>query len=123
RVKIGSHSILELPAYAWAVRDELEQLLWVPPLDVNLFELYRCNGDAANTEVVVAFERNLDAHYRGNRAPFQLGLHAQNYTADRRCERRTLEAMFDVVERLVRGGQSIRYEAMPRLLERLLREP
>ncbi|MBX3200949.1 MAG: hypothetical protein KF850_17715 [Labilithrix sp.] len=122
RVKIGKHPILEVPAYSWAVRDEREQLSWVPPLDVNLYDLYRCSGDAVNAAVVTAFEQNLDAHYRGNRAPFQLGLHAQNYTADRRCERRTLEAMLDVVARLVRGGQAIRYEAMPRLLERLLGE-
>jgi peptidoglycan/xylan/chitin deacetylase (PgdA/CDA1 family) len=123
RVRIGSHPIMEVPAYAWAVRDGHDRLSWVPPLDVNLFELSPCSGNAANSEVVAAFERNLDAHYRGNRAPFQLGLHAQNYTADRKCERRTLEAMFDTVEKLVRGGEAIRFEAIPRLVGQLLEEP
>lgn len=122
RVKIGKHATFEVPVYAWAVSKSGGGLRWVPSLDVDLFGIHPCTGAGANAAIVEAFEHNLDAHYGGNRAPFHLGLHAQNYTADKACERSTLEAMLDAIDRRVGAGRDIRYESAPRLLERLVND-
>jgi hypothetical protein len=122
RVTIGTHTIYEVPVYSWAVRKG-NKLVWIPSLDINLYDVFPCAGDGANGEAVAAFERNLQAHYQGNRAPFHLGVHAQNYTADKRCERSTLEAMLDKIDALVGSGSKIELEAAPRLLARLANGP
>ena len=55
---------------------------WEPSLDFNVFKRFPCNGDDASPGAVEMLVQNLRAHYKGNRAPFHIGLHAQNYTAD-----------------------------------------
>lgn len=123
RVLIENHTIVEVPVYAWAVqRKKNEGVSWIPSLDVNFFDVYRCTGDGVNEEALAAFEQNLDAHYQGNRAPFHLGLHAQNYMADKKCERKTIEAMLEKIDQLIKSGRKIKFEAMPQLLERLSRD-
>jgi peptidoglycan/xylan/chitin deacetylase (PgdA/CDA1 family) len=122
RVSIGSHAIYEVPVYAWAVRKN-DALVWIPSVDVNLFDVFPCSGDGVNGELVAAFERNLMAQYEGNRAPFHLGLHAQNYTADKRCERKTIALILEKIDALARSGSKIQYEAAPRLLASLIKEP
>jgi hypothetical protein len=122
RVTIGTHAIYEVPVYSWAVREK-DKLAWTPSLDVNLFKTFPCGSDGTNGEVVAAFERNLQAHYQGNRAPFHLGLHAQNYTADKKCERKTVEAILAKVDALVASGSKIQYDAAPHLLAALAAAP
>lgn len=123
RVQIGSHAIYEMPVYSWAIKSTGGNLVWTPSLDVNIFQAHPCSGDGANTEVVDEFAKNLDAHYRGNRAPFHFGLHAQNYSADRRCERKTVEAILAKVAELTAAGQKLKFDSVPRVLESLASEP
>lgn len=117
RVTIGPHPIVEVPVYSWAVKTKAGAREWVPSLDVNLFKEQGCPWDGPNREILEAFEANLRSHYEGNRPPFHLGLHAQNYTLDRRCERATMEMLLSRVEQYVAAGWNLKYESMPRLLE------
>ena len=122
RVTIGTHAIYEVPVYSWAVREK-DKLVWLPSLDVNLFKNFPCASDGVNNDVLAAFEKNLMAHYHGNRAPFHFGLHAQNYTADKKCERKTVEAILAKVEAMIASGAKIQYDAAPRLLAALSTAP
>jgi hypothetical protein len=122
RVVVAKHALIEVPIYAWAVRVKGGTMTWLPSLDVNVFKELGCSGDGANAEVVDVFEENLKAHYEGNRAPFHLGLHAQNYTADRTCERATLDAILGRVQRYSANGWRLQYQSLPRLLEWLASE-
>jgi peptidoglycan/xylan/chitin deacetylase (PgdA/CDA1 family) len=117
RVTIGRHKILVVPVYSWVIKKKNGSMNWVPSLDVNLFKEYGCSGDAPNRELIDSFEANLVAHYKGNRAPFHLGLHAQNYTLDRKCERATMDALLLRIQQYAGAGWDLRYESMPRLLE------
>jgi hypothetical protein len=89
---------------------------WQPSLDYNLWKFYGCPGSNANDDAVDALLANLRGHYRGNRAPFHIGLHAQNYTNDKPCERATIGKLFDQIDRLVDEGYNLRYVSMPELL-------
>jgi hypothetical protein len=117
RVEIRKHPIIEVPLNAWAMRGTDNALKWIPSLDVNLFQEHVCSGDTVNVETVEAFEKNLESHYKGNRAPFHLGLHAQNYTADRECERATIEAILTRVQQYTANKWNFEYKSIPRLLE------
>ena len=64
---------------------------------------------------------NLEAHYRGNRAPFHIGLHSRQYAADRNCERATLGAIFAEIKGLKGAGKNIRFSNIPDLLLWLMR--
>lgn len=116
RVTIGKHAILEVPVYSWAIVKGTAKI-WVPPLDDNLFKEQGCPGDGPNKATVDAFFENLQAQYTGNRAPLHLGLHAQNYMADKKCQRATIEAILSKVIGLQQSGWRLQYESIPRLLE------
>lgn len=116
------HAIIEVPVYAWALRKKAGGIGWIPSLDVNIFKELGCPGEGAHREIIEAFESNLKAHYEGNRAPFHLGLHAQNYTLDKKCERATVEAILARVKQYIDTKWVIEYESMPRLLEWMARE-
>jgi hypothetical protein len=124
RVALNKHRILEVPVYAWAVsrNGHSSADMWMPSLDANYFDVYPCKGDVANADGIKAFEENLKAHYDGNRAPFHLGLHAQNYMADRRCERASVEAMLAIIERLGSTENKVQFTSIPRFLEWFLSE-
>ena len=121
QVALGKHPIFEVPVYAWEVRNGGKRA-WIPSMDLNYFELFPCDGEPSRQGLSM-FEENLSAHYEGNRAPFHLGLHSQNYMADRICERATLEAMLDVLKRFAGPAAQIRFEAIPMLVSRLSVEP
>jgi hypothetical protein len=59
---------------------------------------------------------NLDAHYRGNRAPFHLGLHAQTYAAGSACQRATIAAILDGIDKRRGDGADIQLISIPDLL-------
>lgn len=115
RVAIGTHALLEAPVYAWAIDQGGGNSSgpggFIPSLDLNLFERFPCKGgepSAAGVETVIA---NLKAHYEGNRAPFHIGLHAQNYSADRACERKTVEEILRGIDRLHDAGYNLVYSS------------
>jgi len=116
RVHLSRHALWEVPVYAWIMRPAGAAPRWEPSLDYNLFKHHPCSGDAPNLDAVEVLLASLRAHYRGNRAPFHIGLHAQNYTADRRCERATLETFFARLDRMIEDGFNLRYTSMPELL-------
>jgi hypothetical protein len=113
---LGKHALLEVPVYAWTFRAKGGTQL-TTSLDLDFFKDQGCPGEGANEAIVDTFEENLRAHYEGNRAPVHLGLHAQNYTADRRCERATVLAVFARVEQYIANGWHLEYQSIPRLLE------
>lgn len=117
RVTIAKHPIIEVPVYSWALKTKQGTIGWIPSIDVNIFKELGCPGENANRAMIEAFEANLKAHYEGNRAPIHLGLHAQNYTLDKKCEKATIDAILSRVKQYVDNKWLIEYESMPRLLE------
>lgn len=115
RVSIGAHAILEAPVYAWAIDQgggtSTGQGAFIPSLDLNLFERFPCQKDEASRAGVETVLANLKSHYEGNRAPFHIGLHAQNYSADHACERKTIEEILRGIERLQAGGYNLVYSS------------
>ena len=120
RARIERHPFWEVPVYSWYLRREEGQGEWQPSLDVNLWQHHPCTG-AGNQAAVEAVLDNLEAHYRGNRAPFHIGLHSRQYAADRNCERATLGAIFAEIKGLKGAGKNIRFSNIPDLLLWLMR--
>lgn len=118
RLALSKHALFEVPLSAWAVRDK-GALSWVPSTDDKYFETFPCKA-TPSAEGLAMFEQNLRAHYRGNRAPFHIGLHPQTFTADRPCERATLEAMMGILQRFAGPAAKVRFEPIPVLVSRLL---
>jgi hypothetical protein len=116
RARFGRHEIWEIPVYAWFLRPPGKKPLWQPSLDYNLWEHYSCNGSKANEDIVRDVLSNLDAHYRGNRAPFIIGFHARGYVKEEPCHRATLEQIFTGIGRRMDEGKNIRFSSMPDLL-------
>lgn len=116
RATIGSHRLWEIPVYAWLVETGGTATPWQPSLDFNLWKFYPCTTPGPNVAALEVLEKNLRAHYRGNRAPFALGMHAQNYTSGKICERATFAAFLDRVDRLIEEGLNLRYTSMPDLV-------
>lgn len=112
RMKIGHHGLWEVPVYAWLLKGN-----WQPSLDYNLFKVYPCDDKDGRKDAVRDVMDNLHAHMQGNRAPFHVGFHAQDFTADKTCERATVARLMGELDKLVRDGANIRTIAMPELLE------
>lgn len=111
--KISPHHLWEVPVPAWRLPGG--EVTWISSLDVDLFNEYPCDDvvDKAAVEAVLA---NLDAHYRGNRAPFHLGLHAQTYAAGSACQRATIAAILDGIDKRRGDGADIQLVSIPDLL-------
>jgi hypothetical protein len=111
--KLSSHHLWEVPLPAWRLPGG--ETTWISSLDADLFNQYPCDDvvDKAAVEAVLA---NLDAHYRGNRSPFHLGLHAQTYGAGSACQRATIAAIFDGIDKRRADGQDIQLTSIPDLL-------
>jgi hypothetical protein len=112
KMRIGRHALWEVPVYAWLLNGT-----WQPSLDHNLFKMYPCTNSNGRDDAITAVMDNLKAHMQGNRAPFHIGLHAQNFAADKTCERATVARLMTNLDRMVRDGANIRFIAMPELLE------
>jgi hypothetical protein len=121
RLALGKHSLLEVPVYAWAVMQKGE-LKWIPSTDLSYYEVFPCSEMPSATGLAM-FEDNVLAHHRGNRAPFHLGLHAQSYAGDKKCQRATLEAMLDVLDRVGGAASKVKFEGIPPFLTRLTATP
>lgn len=115
RAQLGRHALWEVPVYAWVMKNK-GKTEWMPSLDFNLWNSYGCQGTHVNEDAVNVLIDNLKGHYRGNRAPFHIGLHAQNYTKNKTCERAAIAKAFDEIDRLIEEGFNLRYAAMPELL-------
>lgn len=116
RAKIGRHKLWEVPVYAWYLRAAGPRGGWQPSLDYALWQAHPCHGDGINQRAVDDVIANLLAHYRGNRAPFMIGLHAQEYGAGKRCRRRTMARIFARIRELTEEGRHIRYISAPDLI-------
>lgn len=115
RVSIGTHAMLEAPVYAWAIDQgggkSAGQAGFIPSLDLNLFERFPCKGGEPSLVGIETVLANLKAHYEGNRVPFHIGLHAQNYSADKMCERKTMEEILKGIDRLRETGYNLVYSS------------
>jgi hypothetical protein len=112
----GRQKIWEVPAYAWYLQPVRSAAHWQPPIDYSLWAQHGCPSGAANREIVKDLIANLKAHYRGNRAPFLLGLHPEHYIKSEECHRATLSAILEEVNLLGEEGYNIRYTSIPDLI-------
>lgn len=114
---IGPHPIWEVPVTTWffPAHDGLSAR-WEPSFDFNLWEHFGCEDPEGNDRVIDLVIGNLEGHLGGNRAPFTLGLHAEQFVADEVCHRKTLERVFARIHELRIEGYDLRYADMPELL-------
>jgi len=115
RAKIASHPFWEFPMYAWYLRPPKAAATWQPSMDYNLWKLYGCSGDKANASIVAHLMENLKAHYEGNRVPFHLGLHANNYDDKEQCKRATIAALLEQIARFAQSHARVEYISIPDL--------
>ena len=111
--RLSSRGMWEFPVYAWVFHPGTSPPRWETSFDASLFAAFPCKGEGPNDDAVQALVENLRAHYRGNRAPFHLGLQAQNYAGDKVCERATIREFVNRVERMVGQGLNIRHASIP----------
>jgi len=105
----------QVPVYAWHLRPRRAGI-WRPSLDTYLWELYECRGEDANRQAIKDLLGNLDAHYRGNRAPFHIGLTPREYTRDQQCQRNTIEGLLKAIQGQYKSGRNIKFVSIPELL-------
>ena len=130
RAEIGPHPFWQVPVYSWYLRAQQANEAktttasktakqdgeWVPSLDVNAWRHHGCENPNGNTAIVRDLIDNLKAHYRGNRTPFHIGLHARQYTEKKACERATIGAVFAGIRNLVTDGYNIKLVSIPELI-------
>ncbi len=116
-VALTPHPLYELPLTPWALRAKGQPPEWQPSTDANLFRFHPCGENAAQAEpeAVAQLSQNLVAHYKGNRAPFHLGLRTGAY-GKAGCARATIDKFLSEVGRRIEEGENIRFVDVPTLL-------
>ena len=84
-------------------------------MDYVLWKVFPCDRDEANSEIVAQLMSNLEAHHRGNRAPFHIGVHAQSFKSEGTCERKTLIALLREIESFRSRNPGVEYISIPDL--------
>lgn len=114
---VGPHPIWEVPISSWALRAKGQPPEWQASVDASLFRFHPCSdaSGAAEPEAVAQLQQNLVAHYKGNRAPFHLGLRTGAYRKPG-CARATIDKFLGEVARRIDEGENIRFVDVPTLL-------
>lgn len=111
------HEIWEVPVTTWLYPPrEGSSARWEPSFDFNLWQHFGCDDPKGNKRVVDFVVANLRGHLNGNRAPFTIGVHAEQFVPGKVCHRRTFERLFARIQGLRIDGYDIRYVDMPELL-------
>lgn len=113
---VGPHPLWELPINSWALRAKGQPPEWQPSTDASLFRFHPCGeANVADAEAVAQLQQNLVAHYKGNRAPFHLGLRTGAYRKPG-CARATIDKFLGEIGRRIDEGENIRFVDVPTLL-------
>lgn len=116
RATVGKHALWEVPVYGWWLTPEGRPPLWMPSLDFAVWKHYGCQGSDANVAIVKTIMDNLRAHYRGNRAPFHIGFHAQSFGVNEACRRATATLLFQEIDKFIDANRGVEYISIPNLL-------